>query len=361
MQKILLFIDSLGSGGAQRQLLGLAKVLKDNGYDVTVAVYHDIPFYAPQLQEAGVGCTYIKNAHNPNPISRIYHICKFVKRYKPDCVIAYLNIPSLIMCIVKLVHNKFKLIVSERNTTQKLTFRDKLRFHLYRYADHIISNSFSQDEFIKSRYPRLAAKCKAIINFVDTDYFHPRQHTKSDENRFVVAASLLPSKNTLTFLKAVMEVRKKHRNFIVDWYGITDTKSPYYLECQKFIDANNLSSNIRLLPKTRSIRDEYQAADFFCLPSLYEGTPNALCEALSCGLPSICSDICDNPHYVINGKNGFLFNPHSPKSISDSIIKCLEMNNSDYLSFSECSRTIAEAKLPITKFTESYIELIESH
>ena len=245
MQKILLFIDSLGSGGAQRQLVGLAKVLKDNGYDVTVAVYHDIPFYAPQLQEAGVECTYIKNAHNPNPISRIYHICKFVKRYKPDCVIAYLNIPSLIMCIVKLMHNKFKLIVSERNTTQKLTFRDKLRFHLYHYADHIVSNSFSQDEFIKSRYPRLAAKCKAIINFVDTDYFHPRQHTKSDENRFVVAASLFPSKNTLTFLKAVMEVRKKYRDFIVDWYGITDTESPYYLECQKFIARHQRHTHIR--------------------------------------------------------------------------------------------------------------------
>ena len=43
--KILLFIDSLGSGGAQRQIVGLATMLKEKGYGVKMVTYYDIPFY----------------------------------------------------------------------------------------------------------------------------------------------------------------------------------------------------------------------------------------------------------------------------------------------------------------------------
>ena len=52
--KILLFIDSLGAGGAQRQLVGLARMLKDNGMQVKVITYHDNPFYLPTLEEGDV-------------------------------------------------------------------------------------------------------------------------------------------------------------------------------------------------------------------------------------------------------------------------------------------------------------------
>ena len=42
--KIILFTDSLGAGGSQRQWVGLAKLLKDNGYNVNVCTYHNIDF-----------------------------------------------------------------------------------------------------------------------------------------------------------------------------------------------------------------------------------------------------------------------------------------------------------------------------
>ena len=43
--KILLFTDSLGAGGAQRQLVGLAVLLKQQGYEVKVCTYFDIDFF----------------------------------------------------------------------------------------------------------------------------------------------------------------------------------------------------------------------------------------------------------------------------------------------------------------------------
>ena len=47
--KVLCLIDGLGSGGAQRQLVGLASLLKKEGYDVLVVYYHGDHFFVPFL------------------------------------------------------------------------------------------------------------------------------------------------------------------------------------------------------------------------------------------------------------------------------------------------------------------------
>ena len=358
MKRILCFIDSLGAGGAQRQLVGLAKELRLKGYDVTIVVYTDIHFYLPEVINNNIPYIYIRSAHKK--MYRIYGIAKYIKQEKPDCVISYLETPSLIMSIIKIFYNEFKLIVSERNTTQTLTYKDRLRFFLYRNADYIVSNSFTQNDFIKNHFPKLKNKCVSIVNFVDTTKFVKSTHKKSTFVTFVVAASISRSKNLLNFIRSLRIVlNENYTNFTVRWFGIVDENNSYYLSCRRCIEENNLGTVISLLPKTLHIVEEYAKADFFCLPSLYEGTPNALLEALSCGIPSICSDVSDNAHYVKDNYNGFLFNPTSIESMAHAVIKCLEMTDDTYYKFSERSRRIVEEQLSVKKFLDSYVNLIE--
>ena len=54
MKKILCVIDSLGAGGAQRQMVGLATMLKEKGYSVKVLIYHNSLFYADVLKVSNV-------------------------------------------------------------------------------------------------------------------------------------------------------------------------------------------------------------------------------------------------------------------------------------------------------------------
>ena len=49
MKKIVCLIDDLCPGGAQRQLVGLAYLLKESGYDISVMTYHNDSFYMPVL------------------------------------------------------------------------------------------------------------------------------------------------------------------------------------------------------------------------------------------------------------------------------------------------------------------------
>ena len=81
MKKIVLFTDCLGAGGAQRQLVGLAIMLKAKGYDMTVATYHNIDFYKKQLDDAGVRNLVIPNGSNIK--KRIWVVRSFLKKKSP--------------------------------------------------------------------------------------------------------------------------------------------------------------------------------------------------------------------------------------------------------------------------------------
>ena len=357
MKRILCLIDSLGPGGAQRQLVGLATFLKGRGYDVTVATYHDNRFYVDSLLTNGVPYVYLKKANNST--FRIWHIARYIRRMKPDVVIAYLETPSICACVAKIFNQKFKLIVSERNTTQHTGRNEKIRFILFRFADYVVPNSYSQEEYMKSEFPKLSGKIVTIPNFVDLDYFTPNYKKRRETPEIMVAASIWASKNTLGFIDAVAKLKGKGYKFHVSWYGLTEANKDYSEQCFEKIDKLGVGDVLELKNKTHQIKEKYQEADYFCLPSFYEGTPNVICEAMACGLPIACSNVCDNSRYVEEGYNGFLFDPHDAATIASALNKMLGLSECDHERYCKNSRERAEIMLSKEQFVQSYIKLIE--
>lgn len=358
MKKILCLIDSLGPGGAQRQLVGMATFLKERSFDVIVATYHDNRFYVDQLLSAGVPYVYLKKAERS--LTRIWHIARYIRKVKPDVVISYLETPSVCACVAKLFNHKFKLIVSERNTTQQTGRNEKIRFNLFRIANYVVPNAFAQEDYIKYTFPKLADKVATIPNFVDLDHFVPATgRNRRDVPEILIAATIWASKNTLGFIDAVARLKGNGFKFHISWYGKDKTHLDYLAQCVEKIKRLGLDDNIELKEKTTKIKDAYQEADYFCLPSFYEGTPNVICEAMACGLPVACSDVCDNSKYVEEGVNGVLFDPKDAECASDAIARLLSLSDADYKSYCKNSRMLAEEKLSKNKFVESYIKLIE--
>lgn len=354
--RLLLLIDNLGAGGAQRQFVGLAAMLKKNNHDVLVITYQDVPFFLPYLQEHNVDYKWIQKASKKS--TRIYFVYKAIREYKPDWVISYLDTPCIIACICKMLGLRFKLLVSERNTTQNKR-KESFKFWLFRTADVIVTNAYSQKSFINLHYPKLSNRTHAITNFVDTDYFNCKNgrifHTVP---RIVVVASIWPSKNTLLFIDAVKIAYDKGNRFEVLWYGLSDSNLEYINKCQKSIRDLNLSKHLVLLPKSDDIKSVYYNADYFCLPSFYEGTPNALYEALACGLPVICSNVCDNSRFVKEGLNGYLFNPRSVHSMAEALARILKTSREEYDTFSKASRDTAIEVGSKEVFLTKYMDLL---
>ena len=356
MKKIICLIESLGSGGAERQLSGLAVLLKEQGYDVEVWTYYPNDFYLPTLKDANVTYRYIADAQNK--IKRIHILRKELKKAKPDTVIAYLDTPSIIGCLTKLTGGKFKLIVSERNTTQSLSKKEKLKFFLYRFADYIVPNSHTQSDFVKSNFPSLAHKVKCITNFVDTERFVPAQQRQDrTHRRILTVARIAPQKNVINYIKAIKKVADKGYDFEVCWYGnyISDE---YFNECKQTIKELGIESVFKFYPATTNIIEEYHKADIFCLPSIYEGFPNVVCEAMSCGLPILASNVCDNAKIVADGQNGFLFDPNDEDQIANTLLKSLDISEHNIMTMGEKSRKMAVDMFSSKAFINKYIDLI---
>lgn len=356
MKKIICLIGSLGSGGAERQMSGLAVLLKKQGYDVEVWTYYPNDFYLPTLQSANVTYRYIAEAQNKK--SRVKVLRRELKKANPDTVIAYLDTACMVACIIKALGARFRLIVSERNTTQNLSKREQVKFFLYRFADYVVPNSHSQADFICNKYPKLKAKVRTITNFVDTEYFRPA--TKQDfsntrTNTVVVVGSHKPQKNFHRFVDAIKILQGKEVSIRIKWYGIF----PEYIdEFRKYVSETGLDKEVEVYGPTQNIREVYQSADFFCLPSLFEGFPNVLCEAISTGLPIACSNVCDNPYILKEVGVGLLFNPLNVEDMADKLQQLVGMSDEEWQNVSTTSRCVAENIFSKKSFVEKYSKLI---
>lgn len=357
--KILCFIDALTLGGAERQMIGLASMLNKKGYDIDLVYYYKDNFYESLVRSEGLNTKYIKVSKSR--FSKLYHMCKFVKRGKYDAVIAYKDGATTIACLLKLLGLNFKLIVSERNTNQGISKRDKVKFNLYkRFADFIVPNSYSQRSFIIKNFRNLEQKTITITNFIDTEHFIPSFNKRGDNVvKILTVARIARQKNVINYLEAAKNIIAQNRNVIFEWYGdVQPGEEDYAKNCMEKLYGLGIEDNFKFFPAEKNIVAIYQNCDIFCLPSSYEGYPNVICEAMSCGKPILCSAVCDNPMIVENGLTGFMFNPSDVCDISEKINRILSLSKDDFVKMGANCREVSEKICSKDSFVQRYIDLL---
>lgn len=356
--KISLLIDSLGAGGAQRQIVGLACLLKEAEYDVEIVTYHYMDFYDSILKEVGVPHVFVPGSQNK--YRRIITIGKYILKSKPDVVIAYQSMPSLIASIVRLFNHSFQLIVSERNTTQRYTYMEMIRFNLYRVAKYVVPNSYTQGQFIEKHAPFLQKKTKVITNFVDIDRFHPlvmySGRVGQKPIHLLTYGRITPQKNILNYIKAIKKVKDAGYCIKADWFGSKEGNVVYAKQCDELLSELDMNNIFFFHDPIKDVNLGYNRCSVFVLPSVFEGTPNVVCEAMSCGLPILCSNVCDNPR-LVSSENGILFNPNDVEDIANSIIYFCDLKDELKISMAMSSRILAETKYGSDNFLKQYIAL----
>ena len=356
IMQILCIIDSIGSGGAQRQLVGLADLLKRKGQEVEVVYYHDVHFFRPFLQERGIKYQYL-----PETSSRwqkFIRLKKYIDAKKPNVVIAYLDGPAIMCCMQRMLGKKFKLLVSERSLTEYVDWKRKVKFWLYRFSDFVVANSHAEEQNLKKRFPFLKSKIRCVTNFVDTDYFSPSSSCRGPETlRILCVARISPEKNVLRFIQTVEMLRGKGYDLRVDWFGHADNES-YYKQCLDLCQCYNLQNIFSFNEASVQILEEYHKADVLCLPSLYEGCSNVICEAMSCGLPIVCSDVGDNGWFVKEGVNGFLFDPNSEEDMYKAFESFCKLSHEARKEMGLRNREVALEVFSKETFVNQYVQML---
>ena len=348
-------IASLRMGGAERQLAGLAVLLKQAGHDVDVLTYRDGDFYAGELADAGVSRAQIPQKGGDLSLIRAtaYHL----RAKHTELLISFLAGTNVKACLVKRQYPELQLIVSERNCNTSFLPHDRLRFFLYKlYAQKVVSNSYAQTEFIRAHAPALQGRLYTIPNFADLERFSPGPSREAQSDglfRIACTARLAPRKNALGLIKAAALCP----GIRIDWYGAA-AKDAYFTRCTKAILTLGLERRFFIHEGSSAPESVYREADAFCLPSFYEGTSNSLAEALASGLPAACRKVSDNPRYVQEGRNGYLFNPSDVNSIAFALRRLASMKPEALLKAGQASRAIALSSFSQENFLSRYEELI---
>src|SRR5690554_3748145 len=126
--KILCVIDSLGSGGAQRQLVNLALAFKDKGHKVSFLVYHSEPFYYATLEEQGIN---VLEVIEPSYIKRLLKMRRVIRNGKYDSVLSFLEAANFICEVSGFPFRKWRLVVGERSANPAILKSFKLRFYRF--------------------------------------------------------------------------------------------------------------------------------------------------------------------------------------------------------------------------------------
>jgi len=332
-------IDSLGSGGAQRQFVELVTSLDPDVIRPCVVTYHNIPFFQKQLVDAGIEHICLAKRDKLGA-SFLIKWLRFLKQNKPDFVHSFLNIPNFYARLAKLLGCVEIVITSERNislTDSKVLI--KLEKMFGRYSDRIIANAWGIKEVLTREIGIPDEHITVIHNGVTTDRFRrpcPKRVAEirakcgisQDCNVLVgLIGRVDKQKNQLGLLRAIAGIRSEI-GFLplrVGFWG-SESDPGYAMQVRAVIADLALHPYVTLFGPDEDMASVYAACDMVVLPSLWEGFPNVVLEAMSAGRLVIASDIVDNSRIIDDGKNGFLVQAGDSEELSRIIVKSMGLS-----------------------------------
>lgn len=359
--KILCFIDSLGSGGAQRQLVELGKGFKEYGHEVLFLTYHEINFFKPELDAVHIP---VKTIVEPNYLKRIFKIRKAIRKEKPDAVLSFLEGANFMATLAGFPSRNWKLVVGERSANPEILNNRKLKF--YRKAhflvDYIVGNSHKNIELVKKIIPNINNnKLKVIYNSVEIPRKTNYKIAENNVTKIVVAASYRAVKNLDGLIDALHLLPEKYKDkLIINWYGNIAMDNTYYQNQLDRINEFNLNDVLILNDKTNKIEEKYEAADFVGLFSHFEGFPNTICEAMALSKPVIVTKVSDVPLFVKENENGFLCESDNPDSIKNALIQGVNSSNKQRKRMGDNNYAIAIKEFSKEMIVSQYLNLLEN-
>lgn len=352
--KIIFVTENLGSGGAERQLTRLATLFKNAGHDVCVITWGSQQFHADYLREHKIEHITIPNYPK---VKRVYKLALLYRRYKADAVISYLPMANKTAIFARFIYPIRRLIVSERSFTRDWGKSTKFQYWLYRFADYVVPNSFNEGRNIVENCPGLTKKVIPIPNFVEIERFQPEKHEIGRPIRIVSVGRVIPTKNIVNALKALRRVIDKGYECNFDWYGDTYDED-YVRQVEEKVRELNLTDKFNLKGESKKIAEVLPRYDIFFFPSLLEGYPNVLCEAMACGLPVVSSSACEMPNILQDGKGGYLFNPESVEEIAEALSRVISLTSEKIAEMGAFNRSFIEANNSPKSVIDKYLNLL---
>lgn len=359
--KILCFIDNLGSGGAQRQIVVLAQLLSQEGHDVSLLLYSEGDFFKSCAEELDISINYI---HAKSYIYRILAVRKHIRNGNYDTVISFLDTPNFLNNLAAIGGRKWKVVISERNSKEQFLLSTKGRiFAMFVcLTDVIVCNSYNAKTMWEKHYPKYKQKLSVIYNPVLlpvlTEEYTPNRNGMLN---VLIAASYQYRKNPLGLIEAIALMSDSEKSQLcINWYGSVVEKKgnkSAYNESLSKIKEYKLESIINLNGETVDIANKMQHADVVALFSDVEGLPNAIIEGMMIGKAIIMTKVSDY-QVLVDTSNGILCDWDKPETIKNALIYMMERTKDELLAMGKQSRQKANHLFSKENITGKWMNVI---
>ena len=308
---ILLLVRSLEAGGAERQLVELARGLQDRGRKVMVAVFYKKGPLLHDLEKAGVPLIDLKKRGRWDLAGFLVRTARAVRKARPGVIYSFLGGANIIASLVRRIVPQARIVWSIRSSNMDLRRYDWLHGVAYwvecrlsRTADLIISNSHAGRDFaVAHGFPK--DRIHIIPNGIDTDRFRPdhdlRQRQRAEwelsdgQIAVGVLARLDPMKGHGTFLEAAAQLARERpdmRFFVIG-------AGPEQGRLKRHAAKLGLGNKLTFTGPSEAPEAALNALDICCSPSEFgEGFSNSIAEAMACGIPCVVTNVGDSARIV---------------------------------------------------------------
>lgn len=328
--RLALVISNLASGGAQRVMSILANAWATKGWKITLLTLDkgvEPPFYdlhpAVMYRPLGLSGTSSTPMHGVfNNLKRVWVLRQAIKQSSPQLVISFMDKPN-VLTILATLGLRLPVVISERIDPAHHSIGkawDRLRRWVYPRCTRLVVQSSSALSYFSAKVQRRTHVIPNPVLLPHSSKTTPR-HACSQSTKTVVAMGRLrEQKGFDLLLGAFARVAPKHP----EWSLVIWGEGPLRPHFERVRNERGLQGRVSFPGLTRQPLENMQKADLFVLSSRYEGFPNALCEAMACGLPVISFDCPSGPREIItNGVDGVLVPPEDVEALAAAMDRLL--------------------------------------
>lgn len=280
---IVLFVNSTRKwGGVKTWTLDYGRALAERGHRVVAAIRPGTPF-EDACREAGFVVRPFRFGPKYNPVA-IARMTRLVRNHRPD--VAVVNISKDLeigavaarLCGVGVVH-RVGLVEDYRGT-----WEERLRQRWL--VDRVLVPSSVMRDRLAARFPWLSAEeVFALPNAKFLARYRPGEHRTGTDVVFGTASQFNPSKGHAILLEAVERLVRGGERIRLRLAGT----GPLEGELRAKTDSMGLAGVVEFCGFLEDMPSFLASLDAYVLPSLKEGFPNSLLEALCAGLPTVAT------------------------------------------------------------------------
>lgn len=298
-------MPEFGLAGAEIMCENLTYELIKLGHKVIVVSLYE--YHSPitnRMEASGVDIRYI-NKKPGLDFSIIGKIRKILLQEKPEIihthlyVLQYVFFASLMTTVKVRIHTVHNIARKENSFAAR-----KLNYIFFNFFNVIpVALSSIIQDTIEKEYKIKKENIPIVFNGIDLSKCIPKDSYKVNGLfKILHIGRFSEQKNHLGLIKAFSLFHKKYPNSELNLIGDGEKK----IEIEKYVMKNNLIDCVHFLGLKSNIYSYLNSADMFTLPSLYEGVPITLIEAMGTGLPIVATSVGGVPDMLENMKDALL-------------------------------------------------------